>query len=189
MSSGLKDDSLRTASLAGVGIISLSRDPWNVLMWSHYADKHTGFMVEFEIKNEFTVAEDATLDKWLVPFPVIYVQDRPQISYWDETEDEEVDKIFTYKSSVWKYEEEERVIKYEGGAGAFPFVPDLLVSVIAGCNISDKNLKLLNKSVKKANMVRAKKIVLFKAEIDAKEYKINIPGFRRPRLQKHEVEL
>ena len=32
-----------------VGICCLTQDPFNLLMWSHYADSHRGMVVEFEI--------------------------------------------------------------------------------------------------------------------------------------------
>ena len=35
-----------------VGICSLTRDPLNLLMWAHYAQHHTGFVVEFDIPAE-----------------------------------------------------------------------------------------------------------------------------------------
>lgn len=180
MSSGIKDGSLRDVILEEVGIISLSRTPWSVLMWSHYAEKHTGFMVEFEEKSSFSKDERPLDDKWLVSFKVQYSEDRPSLSYWGSDENE-VDKLFTYKSKEWEYEQEERVIKHDGGAGVFPYAPELIVSVVAGANISQNHFELLIRAVKNANKSRTKKITLHRASIDQKKYRLNIPGFRRPR--------
>lgn len=181
MRAGLKDDSMRQTILAGVGIVSLTRNPWSVLMWSHYADKHTGFMVEFETRSEFSKEQNGHEDRWLVAFGVKYVNERPSVSYWGETDALDVEKTFTYKSKEWEYEQEERVIKYSGGAGAFPFEPELLTSVIAGSKISESNFKILKNSIRVANKTRQKKIKLYRAEIDQKDFKLNIPKFSRPR--------
>lgn len=110
-----------------------------------------------------------------------YVKERPSISYWGKALDDDAEKIFTYKSDVWEYEQEERVVKFEGGSGPFPYEPELLVSVVAGSNISDENFKILSASVKKANRSRITKINLYRAEIDFCHYRLNIPGFKRKR--------
>jgi hypothetical protein len=181
MSTGLRDGSMRDLTLADVGIVSLSRTPWSVLMWSHYAEKHTGFMVEFKERTVFTKDQNGTEDKWLVTFEVEYVDERPSVSYWGRTEEEEVYKIFNYKSKEWEYEQEERVIKYVGGAGPFPYEPELLANVVAGSNISLEHFRILSDAIKRANKNRTHKIGLYRAEIDPAKYKLNIPGFRRPR--------
>ena len=77
MRAGLKDDSMRQTILAGVGIVSLTRNPWSVLMWSHYADKHTGFMVEFETRSAMSKEEHGHEDRWLVAPGVKYVSEHP----------------------------------------------------------------------------------------------------------------
>ena len=181
MSVGLRDGSLRDAILSDVGIVSLSRTPWSVLMWSHYADKHSGFMVEFQEPAVFTKEQNGVDDRWLVPFKVQYVKERPSVPYWENTEHDAVEKYFTYKSDEWEYEQEERVVKVSGGAGAFPYEPELLVSVVAGCNISSKNFAILSGAIKQSNKTRTKKIKLYRAEVDSAKYRLNIPGFKRPR--------
>src|SRR5271154_115746 len=35
------------------GILSLSKTPDNVLMWSHYAKSHCGFVIEFDSTHEY----------------------------------------------------------------------------------------------------------------------------------------
>lgn len=42
-------DSFLSATLKNVGVLCLSKDSKNILMWSHYAQNHTGFVIEFKI--------------------------------------------------------------------------------------------------------------------------------------------
>ena len=168
-------------TMSGIGILSLSRTPWHVLMWSHYAKHHTGFVVEFQEPASIPAGQNGLHHKWLVSFEVNYTVDRPIVERWKRTEVTSIDKIFMSKSVEWNYEEEERVVKYRGGPGIFEYEPSLLKSVIAGCKISDENFALLSAAVKSANKSRQQKILLFRAELDARRYQLNIPKFQRPR--------
>jgi hypothetical protein len=45
----INKDTLKT-----IGIVSLSRNPKNILTWSHYAKNHTGFVVGFRIPKKYS---------------------------------------------------------------------------------------------------------------------------------------
>lgn len=179
-----KDGNFNKEAMRAIGVLSLSRTPWNVLMWSHYARHHTGFVVEFQEQTVFPIGQDGTDPRWLVTFEVNYSDERPVIERWDRPVEKEIDKIFMCKSKVWEYEQEERVINYQSGPGVIEYESSLLKSVIAGCRISDDNFELLKASVKQANKSRADKVVLYRAELDDRRYRLNIPNFHRPRPQK-----
>ncbi|MGF6457541.1 DUF2971 domain-containing protein [Pseudomonas frederiksbergensis] len=176
-----KDGRFQEATMAAVGILSLSRTPWHVLMWSHYAKHHTGFVVEFQEPDVIPPRQNGLHQRWLVTFEVEYTVDRPVVERWKRTELTSIDKIFMSKSIEWAYEEEERVVNYIGGPGIFEYESSLLKSVIAGCKISDKHFALLSAAVKDANKHRKNKISLFRAELDERKYQLNIPKFNRPR--------
>ena len=77
------------------------RDPrTNLLMWSHYADSHKGFVIEFE--SGF-VQGGATLKK------VNYREERHCITF-EEIEENNFDDIFFRKSIEWGYEQEYRSV-------------------------------------------------------------------------------
>ncbi|WP_338919263.1 DUF2971 domain-containing protein [Pseudomonas silesiensis] len=176
-----KDGRFQETAMAAVGILSLSRTPWHVLMWSHYAQHHTGFVVEFQEPEVIPPRENGLHQRWLITFEVKYTVDRPVVERWKRTELTSIDKIFMSKSIEWEYEEEERVVNYMDGPGIFEYEPSLLKSVIAGCKISDKHFALLSAAVKEANKYRTIKISLFRAELDERKYRLNIPRFNRPR--------
>jgi len=71
----------------------------NLLMWSHYADSHKGFVIEFE--NGFV--QGATVKK------VNYSEIRHCITF-EDIEENNFGNIFFKKSSEWCYEQEYRSI-------------------------------------------------------------------------------
>lgn len=184
VNAAFRDGRIQEQTMSAVGVLSLSRTPWSTLMWSHYAAHHTGFVVEFQEPEVFQSDQDGTDPKWLVTFPVEYVKERPVIDVWERASPESIDKLFVYKSDDWSYEEEERVVRYQGGAGVFPFDPSLIKSVIAGCRISDDDFGKLRLVVEKANRNRPVAIVLYRAKLDSKRYQLNIRDFHRPRSEK-----
>ena len=45
--------------LSGIGVSCFTTDPENILMWSHYADHHRGFVIEFDVVDVLSrVTED-----------------------------------------------------------------------------------------------------------------------------------
>ena len=107
--------------LENLGILCLTEDLHNLLMWSHYADEHRGIVVEFDCSGQWLDCpqpEENTSD-WVVnefnPVPVRYSGRRPG----DDLDDE---FIYEYgnakfikntalvKSNDWIYEKEHRTI-------------------------------------------------------------------------------
>jgi len=54
-----------------VGIECFTQSPTDILMWSYYADKHTGVCVEYDFSKLFTSCANSFL------FPVYYSESRP----------------------------------------------------------------------------------------------------------------
>lgn len=73
-------------------ICSLSKDYKHTLLWAHYADGHKGCCIEIIPKN------------WDTLEPINYVDDLPIAN--NDTEGRE---LLSYKSKLWKYEEEVRL--------------------------------------------------------------------------------
>jgi len=98
-------DALKTTRenfLITKGISCFSEIPNNLLMWSHYADKQTGFCLEFDTAYQpFTKA-----------YKVEYVTDFPElnISKLFTDSDEMITKLFCTKSKDWSYEKEWRCL-------------------------------------------------------------------------------
>lgn len=111
-------DDLKT-KLNKYGIISLTEDPYNLLMWSHYANEHKGIVVGYDNLNTmFSVSNDcisAYSPAISIPTPVKYTRKRPDQNMGDEYIYEIEDKAFfqqiaLVKGDDWIYEKEHRIL-------------------------------------------------------------------------------
>lgn len=85
----------------------------NRLMWSHYADSHKGFCIEYD----FSEPEDEILSK--LPLPVVYSEKRPSVPWKAAIEKSEENMEEAYaeimmglltKDNEWEYENEWRIL-------------------------------------------------------------------------------
>jgi len=120
-----------------IGVFCLTEVNDDILMWSHYADKHQGICLGFTLGCQehidfFAQANDV---KYQDSFPEVspFVQDAPG---------EKLGIMALTKSSHWSYEKEWRIIRVEGpGKEALP--AGLLTSVVLGARISPCNRQLV----------------------------------------------
>jgi hypothetical protein len=75
------------------GVLCFSRKWHNPLLWAHYADKHQGLVLGFEVRDE--VIENIT-----------YVKTRPALK---EANEKTAYKLLFTKFYDWRYEEEWRI--------------------------------------------------------------------------------
>ena len=158
--------------LSAAGVLSLSRDPTNILMWSHYASHHRGFVVELRIPMD---APDELLE-YVAPLEVVYSETRPTVR-WGRVGPQDVTEYFLTKNIDWSYEEEERVVTRHQGAGVHKYSREhFLCSVIAGPKIGSAEFDILKSTVNDASNAINKSIALYKAELSPSLYKVLIPG-------------
>lgn len=107
------------------GILSLTRQPLNPLMWAHYCVSHTGMVLGIDC----TIDEFTSEIKNLIPVQygsVIYTDNKPNHHYLSTTIQplevggtfsfspqhlERLQRMFLFKPMCWSYEEEVRVVK------------------------------------------------------------------------------
>lgn len=92
---------------SAIGVLSLSEDCNNLLMWSHYGDAHRGVVIALNEKHPALNAPRAPSDEFNHPRRVEYSEKKPK-NYLDNTDG--VMWLLT-KSRGWNYEKEWRVIK------------------------------------------------------------------------------
>lgn len=124
------------------GVLSLTRQPLNALMWSHYGDSHKGVVLGFDSD----LAGFSNPNKNVIPsqygemiysatkphkdLPIVNEQELMSIGdglKFDSNAFNLVKRAFLYKSIEWAYEEEVRVIKdiksipfaYHSGSGRY----------------------------------------------------------------------
>jgi tetratricopeptide (TPR) repeat protein len=95
-------DSIR----AQIGVLSLTTEPRNLLMWSHYADHHRGLVLEFAASHPFFDQRRWKGDDLHYLRRVKYTRDRPQtrIEHFREA------NVLLTKSVEWRYEREWRML-------------------------------------------------------------------------------
>lgn len=117
---------------SNVGILCLTENPLNILMWSHYGGNHSGVCIGF----------DSELDPFGDAVPVRYSDERSRVSF-TSTPDELVERVLLTKSKHWEYEKEWRVIKRSVGEDERDFYYDRFVSGAAPldeiCELISKN--------------------------------------------------
>jgi hypothetical protein len=102
-------------ALLSLGILSLSAQPDNLLLWAHYAENHRGMILQFDTESRF-FSEQYTPHSWFRQHnrlfqlhKVRYVRGIPVLrSVRPETS---LEKIIFTKSAHWRYEDEWRLCR------------------------------------------------------------------------------
>jgi Protein of unknown function (DUF2971) len=89
------------------GVLSLSEVSDNILMWSHYAANHTGFVLGFDADHPHFGEKNSEADDLRDLRPVLYTDERPKSPL------NELDfvNLFWVKSKRWEYEREWRIVR------------------------------------------------------------------------------
>lgn len=166
--------------LREVGVVSLSRNPQSILMWSHYAQYHQGFMLELRIPL-WGYKEDMPLtEQRLMPFPVKYSERRPHVDVALANNSRLVEDILLTKSIEWGYEEEERVIDRDRGPGIHVYRRnEILSAVIAGMRMSHENCARIDAVLRSISAECENEVRFLKAVPSADKYELSIPGLGR----------
>ena len=126
----------------------------NTLMWSHYADNHTGFCVKYCFSKDFIKTEERHSSRF------------KRIKYGEHGEkvDIKYDKInsslaLCTKHNYWKYENEVRLISYQPDfQGPFYFIPlddkSYIDSIYFGYKCSEKNIKRIREILSRYNNIK-----------------------------------
>lgn len=173
----ISDGSLNRQMLESTGIVCLSRKAMNILMWSHYADFHKGFVLEFKIPVAGLSRTKAyEYEKFLIPLPINYSIHRPVYKVAQEDNQEGLKKYFLTKSRDWEYEAEERVIYRDKPPGIYPYHRDqVLHSVITGIKMEKADFDNLRSAIEKLNEENSLNVKLYKAKEVAEKYQLVVP--------------
>lgn len=122
--------------LQKMGVCSFSGVPDHLLMWSHYADHHRGFCVEYDSREGTKLRRLAN--------QVQYSDDAPSLTAKDMAPSpggSSFHKLWLTKAACWAYEQEWRVIMPEGNK---PFqAPSKVLSVIFGARMPESDRTMI----------------------------------------------
>ena len=121
-------------TLSEVGVLSLSEKNDNILMWSHYAQNHTGFCIEFSNLADNDLGNKAIKMCYSPGFPIFSSVDVITRTVSSK-------ELFLTKSDDWVYEKEWRIISMEGNVEK-P-LPGQITSIVFGVKMEENNKNLV----------------------------------------------
>lgn len=124
---------------SNLGVYSLSKCFKNELLWAHYANSHTGFCIEYELRG---LKENYLIPPTVNELGLDYKRSPQKIIPQDFKKTELfLRKLFATKSKEWKYEDEIRLIfdKY----GFKDYHPSTLTGIYFGVEMKNENRKKL----------------------------------------------
>ena len=125
-----------------LGILSLAEKADDLLMWSHYATSHEGFVIGFDSTHRYFNAGRSPKDELYHLRRVQYRERRPQAPLTSLTSTD----VFLVKSTQWAYEREWRIIRPLADADEvipcqpyqihlFKFPADSIREIALGCRM------------------------------------------------------
>ena len=145
-----------------IGILSLSEDPLNMLMWGHYAESHKGLCLKFAVSESEAFFGRAQT--------VVYSVDRPRFdpSLTGDTEAKNASAAVLTKSIDWMYELEWRILNE--GSDNYKFPRDKLVGIIFGYRMAKAEREQVSEMATKGNLGA----VIYEAVPDQRKYRMRL---------------
>lgn len=140
-------------TMSKVGVLCLSATPLEILMWSHYADNHKGFCIEFDFSDGSRLRQLAR--------PVRYQEEIPSMGARElitNSEDSFVDTCIFTKARQWAYEQEWRVFQHEGNKSFN--APSEITAVIFGARMPPSERTMLREAIKHKSNIQLKEASL-----------------------------
>lgn len=164
-------------------ISCLTTNPYNILMWAHYANKHEGICIEYDISKLFDIEGNYILRK--VEYNTNLTFDynneldnlfniKNDLQYYSADSKYPID-IFFMKHKAWKYEDEYKLIYYkeniEKSKDKKTKFQLPIKHIYLGKNIKDTDKKVIEEIVNKKNIplskMKCKDDNLFELEEDS----------------------
>ena len=154
-----------------LGIVCLSKTPKDILMWSHYSDKHRGFCLKFDkkiIENKYFCHE--------MGYNPTYPTFKDYVKVLVQSKRGNYKSALLTKSKHWKYEKEFRLIEDPNsrpdspGERKYRYPEEALVGIIWGCQMLKRNKKMIEYILSK----RKHPLSVFKAIKDEDQYALKI---------------
>lgn len=146
-----------------MGIFCMTSERDDILMWSHYAEAHTGFCLEFKTGNPFFPKARRIEEKGYKP-------DRPCLNLIEHPDSDRIVQALLTKAIGWKYEHEWRIVDHKNGPGVQIYPSEALSGVILGCRISPENRQRITQWCQARNP----RPTLYWAEEKDREFGLNI---------------
>lgn len=143
------------------GIYSFTENKKDILMWSHYASQHKGFLLQFELAQD--------IDSFLYALRMDYSSNYPEYDISKGFENS-FKQILLRKSKHWEYEKEWRILRIAGARTYQQFKPQALKSLIFGCRAEEEFKSKIIGILKERNQLGYTSIEVYQAEMHKSKY-------------------
>ena len=175
-------DGLTEKIPAMLGVICLSKNSNQPLMWAHYADSHRGLMIEFDNAHPTFNRQRSTEDDFGHLRPVSYSKLRPELTMQTLDGGNAFEVFALTKADPWRYEEEIRLIwplKFadktletpSGPIGLLSCPSSAVVSVTLGCKALEQTLSAVRETLR--SQPDAAHITVRRALLDETAFELN----------------
>ena len=135
---------MRNDIFKNIGVCCFSKNNKSLLMWSHYADSHRGFCLEFDPNQEpFSKAKKVT-----------YQSNIPEVDsdllFSEEEDNEAIDKFLSFKSKDWDHEKEWRIFHKESNK-SYQYPRNSLKAIYFGLRTDQTDIEIICSVVKTHN--------------------------------------
>jgi hypothetical protein len=186
--------SMRNMIDDNVGVLSLTQRYDNLSMWAHYAQEHSGFVIEFEPDSPFFNYPESIFDVFKTKQAVKYINKRPVIVPFQHAgqSNKSIEKlaksIFLTKSIDWKLEEEIRLVRLLKHLDACltgksqkihfkQFESSLIKNIFLGAQSSNEFEKKMKRLLRQK---RYSHVGLYKGAISTTQYQVIFDFIQRP---------
>jgi len=159
----LNETILELSSKYGVACFTTENN--NILMWSHYADSHKGFCLEFNV-NYFPLNQKTKIHE--VIYSERYPAFDPAKPLVNSGLNLPVEGLIT-KSTVWQYEKEWRVITDIGDIG-LTYKPQALTAIYLGNKMPESQIDEIKSTVSES--YNATKINIYTMELSKTRFEV-----------------
>ena len=136
-----------------IGVLCLSEIADSMLMWSHYANHHRGFCIEYDFSAESQLRKLANKVRYADEIPSVSASD-----FAGPYKEEALHSLWLTKASCWSYEREWRVMMNNGDR---PYqAPSKVQSVIFGARMPEAERTMVSYALRHNKNVQFKEAIL-----------------------------
>lgn len=158
-------DQIFTKNVQETGIFSLTENPKNILMWSHYASDHKGLVLQFDISKD--------PESLLYALKMHYSREYPKYDFSSDLK-AQFENIILRKAEDWAYEKEWRILRI-GGANTYqPFKPETITGLIFGCRVNPEFKKAIMEILEERTRLGLPKINIYSSVMHKSKYALNV---------------
>lgn len=140
-----------------IGILCMSKNPNNILMWAHYADNHQGIVYEFDYDLfGFKATENPNDYPYCIEYPKNRQYELLSYTLQGKELEKQFTRLLTTKAIDWAYEKEVRFMNLGEGDFNRKFDSKCLKSIIFGIKTKGEEIKKVKNLCKENNLKHIK---------------------------------